>query len=118
MNALLDQRARLARPDIYADPNIIGRTAGVTILKDFRQSKYAQLIPLMTMDALANQGFTHQVSVPVAPAAQHVSLKNGYESIAEVFYDEPNEVFTLTPEEQEKHADLLKEFRGKRPSII
>jgi len=38
--------------------------------------------------------------------------KHGFKTIAEVLYDEPNEIFNISPEEREKNASFLSQFKG------
>ena len=52
------------------------------------------------------------VTTPVAPAIMYVYDKHGFEILSEVLYDEPNEIYNITPEEREQHASFLKDFRG------
>ena len=41
------------------------------------------------------------VTTPVAPSLMYVYDKHGFELIAEVFYDEPNEIFNISHDERE-----------------
>jgi len=59
------------------------------------------------------------VTTPVAPSLMYVYDKHGYELLAEVLYDEPNEIFNITPEERVRSADFLNEFRGTtKPGVV
>ena len=63
--------------------------------------------PVMILDALLQLGYTHIITTPVAPAIIHVYDKHGFQTLSQVFYDEPGEIYSLTPEEIVKHASLL-----------
>jgi len=63
--------------------------------------------PVMILDALLHLGYTHIITTPVSPAIIHVYEKHGFQTLSHVFYDEPGEIYSLTPEEAIKHAHLL-----------
>jgi len=119
MNDKLIERARESRPELFKEPNRIGRTAAGTIRKEFRGTKLAMLGPIMIMEALLKLGYTHMITMPVAPAIMYVYNKHEFQILSEVLYDEPNEIFNLTPEEREKNDAILKEFKGGlKPGVI
>ena len=48
----------------------------------------------------------------------YVHELHGYQTLSQVFYDEPGEIYTLTPEEILKHDTLLRQFKdGLKPSV-
>jgi hypothetical protein len=48
----------------------------------------------------------------------HVHEQHGYQTLSQVFYDEPGEIYALTPEEILKHGPLLRQFKdGLKPSV-
>jgi hypothetical protein len=63
-------------------------------------------------------GYTHFISTPVSPALIYVHEKHGYQTLSQIFYDEPGEIYALTPEEIVKHSTLLRQFKdGLKPSV-
>ncbi len=73
---------------------------------------------IFVTDAVLQLGYTHLITTPVAPTVIFSFEKNGFQTLSQAFYDEPGELYSLTPEELAKHAPLLRQFKnGVKPSV-
>ena len=74
--------------------------------------------PVMILDTLLQLGYTHILTTPVSPAVMYVYERHGFQTLSQVFYDEPGEIYSLTQQEIAKHASLLSQFKdGVKPSV-
>ena len=118
-NARLEERARHDFPEFFSEDRAgyLVKTNGGTICPEFRGSGLAQLVFKFVEVHTIRVGYRYFMTIPVAPAMQHLAVKYGCKVLATAYYDEEGEEYCLTPEEMEANKHIFATFKkDQRPS--
>jgi uncharacterized protein YkuJ len=112
-----EERARKEFPEYFKDNSVICRTAGGTVRKEYRTSGLAYTSIIMIFDYALQMGFKYMYTTPTAPPMIYLFAKHGSITVAEVTYDEKDEIYSLSNEEIKKNEEYLKTFRDMKPCV-